>query len=146
MKAEQANAIDRDHSGRIVLLAEDDEEMRTLLSQALRGCGYVVAECANGIQLVDHLQPLIESQDSVAYDLIISDIRMPGVTGMEVVAGLAKQEQCPPIILITAFGEAQTHSRAHALGVRWVLDKPFDMEELLDAVRHVIEPSPKEEP
>lgn len=119
----------------IVLLAEDDDEMRALLAQALRKCGYDVTECEDGMELLLRLNPLLESNGEVEYDVIISDIYMPGLSGMEVMESLARKLRCPPIILITAFGDHEIHEKAKRLGVAAILDKPFEIEDLLTAVR-----------
>jgi CheY-like chemotaxis protein len=123
---------------RVVLLAEDDLEMRLLLSLALQKDGWSVIECKDGMNLLAQLGPLLNGQNEVECDLIITDIRMPGVTGMEVVEGLAGLPGCPPVILTTAFGDAETHERARQLGVAAVLDKPFEIEEFIRVVHDVL--------
>ena len=72
------------------------------------------------------------------FDVIVSDIRMPGVTGLSVLAGLRGIEGTPPIILISAFGDEETHAEARELGAAALLDKPFEMSDLLDRVRDAI--------
>lgn len=141
---DKSSSPQRNPAGRI-LLAEDDAEMRTLLSEALRQHGYVVVECAHGGHLLTYLAPLIENEAGTDYDLLISDIRMPGVTGMEVVEGLAALPDCPPVILTTAFGDAETHDHARSLGVARLFDKPFEVADLVAAVREVLNHSPQDE-
>lgn len=119
---------------REVLLAEDDMEMRLLLSLELQKRGCAVIECENGVSLVEQLEPLLNGATEVEYDLIITDIRMPGITGMEIVEALARLPQCPPLILITAFGDEKTHDRARRLGVAAILDKPFEIQDFLSGV------------
>jgi hypothetical protein len=72
-----------------ILLAEDDKEMRAMLVHALRNAGYEVTECPDGLGLLTHLEPFLkpEAIGHEGVDLIISDIRMPGFTGMEVLEG-----------------------------------------------------------
>ena len=128
-----------------VLLAEDDEEMRRLLVQALQKDGYKVCECSTGLRLLDKLgNRLVEPEklkcEPTEYDLIISDIRMPGVTGLSVLEGMRLFEGFPPMILITAFGDEETHTRANELGAAAVFDKPFEIEDLLDKVHEVLAP------
>ena len=71
--------------------------------------------------------------------LIISDIRMPGFTGMEVLEETSRKEAFPPMILITAFGDEKTHALADELGVAAMFDKPFDMDDLLAKVRELLQ-------
>jgi DNA-binding response OmpR family regulator len=127
----------------LVLLAEDDREMRTLISRALTKEGYQVTEVADGVSLVTHLADTIENRQgdlTERYDLIISDIRMPGVFGLSVLEGMQNMDGVPPIILITAFGDAETHSRAEELGAAAMFDKPFKMADLMARVREVAPP------
>jgi CheY-like chemotaxis protein len=117
---------------RRVLLAEDDDEMRQLLSSTLRVEGYQITECAHGVKLAWLLET--PSTGSVQpYDIVVSDIRMPGLTALEVMEGLRSQNW-PPVILITAFGDAETHETARKLGAVAVLDKPFEMGDFIDVV------------
>jgi CheY-like chemotaxis protein len=116
---------------RVALLAEDDREMRLLLSLTFHRNGWNVIECMDGIELMARLAPLLEGENAAVCDLIITDIRMPGMTGMEVVEKLARIQGCPPVIMITAFGNAETHELARQLGVAAILDKPFEIEDLI---------------
>lgn len=122
-----------------ILLAEDDNEMRTFLAWVLGKKGYKVTECSTGMHLLDNLGSFVLLTESAKFDLIISDIRMPGVTGLEVLEGLHDYEGFPPIILITAFGDEETHLKARRLGAVTVFDKPFELDDLLAKVREVTE-------
>lgn len=112
--------------------------MRTMLCTALRKEGYLITECPDGVQLLLQLTPLLDAAGQVDFDLIISDIRMPGLTGMEVLEGLARRDGCPPVVLITAFGNRETHEAARQCGIAAMLDKPFEMEDLLAAVSRTL--------
>ncbi|MBW2702017.1 MAG: response regulator [Deltaproteobacteria bacterium] len=125
------------HQAKIVL-AEDDEDMRDLLAGALKRAGYAVDEVADGNELLDHLADGLLAEGRVPPDLIVSDIRMPGWTGLDVLAGLREPDWTVPIILITAFGNEETHAEAERLGAAVLLDKPFDVDDLLQAVHKVI--------
>jgi CheY-like chemotaxis protein len=130
-----------EHVRGVVLLAEDDREMRLLLSLALQKDGWSVIECEDGVHLLAQLDPLLNGENEVRYDLIVTDFRMPGVTGIGIVERLAGLPGCPPMILITAFGDAETHERAQRLGIAATLDKPFELEEFLNMV-HVVMMAP----
>ena len=118
-----------------ILLAEDDHEMRSLLTLSLRKAGFRVTPCRDGSDLLSHLSPFILHQAPLGFDLIVSDIRMPLVTALEILEGLPQREGFPPIILITAFGDRRTHDRARDLGAVATLDKPFKIEDLLALAR-----------
>lgn len=125
-----------------ILLAEDDHEMRALLARALRRSGYEVIACSNGVELLEHLDSyILREEEHEEIDLIISDIRMPGLTGLEILEGLSKHDDFPPFILITAFGDAETHAEAERYGALAMFDKPFDIDDLLAKVRKIVPPS-----
>ena len=128
-----------DRNSRCILLAEDDEEMRRLLTCMLRKEGYQVTECPDGISLLDQLSSFfLHEENKKNFDLIISDIRMPGVTGMEILMGANENKNFPPMILITAFGDKETHIQAERLGVAALFDKPFDINDMLNKVREIL--------
>ena len=132
---------DAEASGRYrILLAEDDKEMRTLLALSLKRAGYEVVACPDGDDMLIHLAAFLLPFEPVheSFDLIISDIRMPGVTGMEVLQGKPKRAYFPPMILITAFGDDETNAQAAQWGVAAMFDKPFDVDELLEKVQAIL--------
>jgi len=123
-----------------ILLAEDDSEMRALLSMALQRSGYDVVECSDGIGMLTCLAsfflPDEYSPDSL--DLIISDIRMPGITALKVLEGKPEKHDFLPMILITTFGDEETHILAKQFGAAALIDKPFDVDLLLQKVQEVL--------
>jgi CheY-like chemotaxis protein len=123
---------------RRVLLAEDDREMRSLLASTLRAEGYEVTECGNGDELVDRI---VTPSPGVDFELIISDVRMPGHSGLELLDAGRQLQGFPPMILITAFGSDSLHAQARRLGALAVLDKPFDIDDLLAKVTEVLPPA-----
>jgi DNA-binding response OmpR family regulator len=133
---------DPEHRTASILLAEDGDEMRGVLALRLRQQGYEVTECCNGAELLaelgDYLGNATAKPDKRRFDLIISDIRMPGIFGLSVVEGGAQYANFPPTILITAFGDEETHTKAREVGVAAVIDKPFDMNDLLGKVRETL--------
>jgi CheY-like chemotaxis protein len=125
-----------------ILLAEDDDDMRNVLALHLRREGYAVTDCRNGpellAELTDYLTPTLQRTAAKHYDLVISDIRMPGVFGLTVAEGARDYPDFPPTILITAFGDEETHETARQCGVVAVFDKPFEMNDLLQKVRETV--------
>jgi DNA-binding response OmpR family regulator len=114
-----------------VLLAEDDVEMRALIACALRSDGHEVLEVSDGWQLLQSLATRqLPSDEDEGIDLLISDIRMPGKNGLDVLAGMRWADWPMPVILITAFGDAKTHAEARRLGAAAVFDKTFDLDDL----------------
>lgn len=118
-----------------IALGEDDSEMRRILADKLRDDGYEVIEAENGRQLIDVVAAALRHQDQVGFNLVVSDIRMPEMTGLEFLAELRKHDRNAPVILITAFGDAPTRAEAYRLGAGAVLDKPFELDEFRRLVR-----------
>lgn len=119
-----------------VLVAEDDDDMRQLVVQALCDEGFRVVSANSGWKLLEQIGSRMLARDSRRLDLIITDVRMHGVTGLEILAGLRENDWATPVILMTAFGDAELHAEAQRLGAVAVLDKPFE----LDALRRLVRP------
>lgn len=122
-----------------LLLAEDDFELRELLACVLRADGHEVVEARDGNELWQLLDPTPADDAPKPFALVVSDVRMPGLTAFDVLSRLQHELTETPIILITAFGDATTHLRALKLGASRVLDKPFDCDELRHAVLEMLQ-------
>ncbi len=120
-----------------ILLAEDDVDLRELLMFVLSRAGYRVTVCGNGLQLLETLETYPD------IDLVVSDVRMPALTGLEVLESQYEKNNPPPFICMTAFGDLETHQTAARLGAAAVIDKPFDLDALVELV-HSVCPYPGE--
>jgi len=124
-----------------ILLAEDDPEMRALVSGDLRRAGYSVVECADGAALLRRLDAASRTE-GLGVDLVVTDVRMPELTGLEALELLRGADPFTPCIVVTAFGSVETRLLATRLGAIAVLDKPFEIQDLLRLVDDAIgEPS-----
>jgi CheY-like chemotaxis protein len=126
----------------LVLVAEDDADVRRLVATTLRLDGYSVIEARDGTDLVEHIGSALlfgnlrGELDPIS--LVISDIRMPGRDGLEILAHLRHSEIGVAVILMTAHGDAATRARAERLGVDAFLSKPFEIDTLRGMVRRII--------
>jgi len=127
--------------GPTLLLVEDDHEMRRMIARVLRKDGYHVVERADGDSALDWLG---DGAQGGYYErlpaLIVSDIRLPGLDGFELLEAMRFAIERVPMILITGFPDDETYRRAFELGARNVLEKPFDLEELRAVVWTTLEP------
>jgi CheY-like chemotaxis protein len=114
----------------VVLIAEDDWEMRSLLCDELYDLGVSIREAADGDEA---LRSVLDSLPSV----IITDLRMPA-GGMDYIARLRTFAPGVPLVLVTSFGDHQTKADALALGVEVYFDKPVRLSELKGAVRRLL--------
>ena len=119
-----------------VLIAEDDNAMRGMLEAALGRAGFEVETAMNGTDLLVRLDAA--QQGKRTPQLIVSDICIPGLSGLDVLSKVRQQFPEMPVILITAFGDALTHRRARALGAADVIDKPFDLGLLCRRMQEVL--------
>ncbi len=118
-----------------ILVAEDDSEMRRIVADALRGDGYDVVELVDGGRLLVDLAARMKADESV--DLVVSDIRMPVCTGLQILEVLRLSHWHTPVILMTAFGDEATRKRAASL-MAVLFDKPFDLDDLRTTVANLL--------
>ncbi len=123
-----------------VLVAEDDADMRALVASTLRTDGYDVDEALDGGDaLMSITASRIPGHDD--YDLVLSDVRMPVMTGVELATRLKRMGYTRPVLLMSAFADEQLRETARKLGLG-MLVKPFDLDELRVAVMNVIDHDP----
>ena len=123
--------------GPLIALAEDNPQLRALLAMALESVGYRVLQAETGERLVDLVRGLLS--DGEPLRLIITDVRMPTLGGLEAARILQEAGHSVPLIFMTAFGDAWTRSQAQGLGAR-LLDKPLSLSVLRRAVTETIAP------
>ncbi len=123
---------------RRILLAEDDDEFRGFLADVLRDDGHEVVEVGDGRLLLQRIAVAVTDGDNLeGIDLVLSDVRMPHADAFEVVSGIRRAKIDVPVLLMTAFGDQNTHEQARQLGVLCVFDKPFDVDDLRTIVCNV---------
>ncbi len=137
-----APVLRKDGAPARILLAEDDYEMRDLVASALRKDGYDVVDIPDGGRLLVQIaESYLGGRPYDAYDLVISDVRMPVCSGLQILEGLRRARWTAPVILMTAFGDEQTRTRAHMLDAV-LFDKPFDVDDLRTAVLNLLTEEP----
>jgi DNA-binding NtrC family response regulator len=119
-----------------LLVVEDNDDMRELLGEALQEAGYEPALAVDGAQALE-----IIGQEREALDLVITDIMMPGVKGNEVLEAVRSCRAEAPVIVITAYGTVEQAVELVKAGAFQYLTKPFEVDELLQAVSQALERS-----
>jgi CheY-like chemotaxis protein len=128
-----------------VIVAEDEADVRRMVVVALRSLGFDIVEARTGAELLDELgDALLEGDPAARPDIIISDIRMPGLTGMEILAGLRQAHWPTGIVLMTAYADRKTRMEAQQLGVTAFFEKPFDIDDLMTVVVNMAPPSARD--
>jgi CheY-like chemotaxis protein len=123
-----------------VLVAEDSDDTRAVVAAILRDDGFDVVEARSGIELLNRLG-VGDAPAEGQIDLVISDVRMPKLDGIEALAKVRKAALCTPFILMSAYGGRGAQQRARELRAVMFLKKPFSLFELRDAVRAILDPA-----
>lgn len=122
-----------------ILIVDDDANMRRGLAEVLERQGFVVhaAECA---------EAGLEALAAGPYALLISDMRMPGMDGDELLRTVRQRYPTLPVMMITAYGTVQDAVAAMKAGAREFLTKPFSPQDLLHVVRSILRDPPAAAP
>jgi FixJ family two-component response regulator len=120
-------------NGRKVLVVEDDDSMREAIARLLGAAGYKATAFASA-------EEFIASGSAEGATCIVSDLRLPRMSGLELLANLRSRSASPPLILITAHDRPGLREEALRAGAAAYLPKPFPGTVLLDAVKAAISP------
>jgi DNA-binding response OmpR family regulator len=130
------------HEPRRVLVIDDDDDFRSLVTDSLRAAGYDVIEAADGRVALLQFEPLAERGLARLPDIIVSDVRMPWIDGMDLVRLLREAGWSVPVVLMSGFADVATSAEWLGLGASVVLDKPFSMARLREVVGKYVAPQP----
>jgi CheY-like chemotaxis protein len=115
-----------------VLLVEDDDDNRELMSEVLEAAGYRVLSAASG---TEGLKTLAEA----SVDVVVTDIGMPGMGGLEMARAVKEIAPSVPVVVVTGWAEREDIARARGREVDAVLVKPVDPEQLTAAVGEIVQ-------
>lgn len=114
----------KNNSNKTILLADDDENLRRVLEFQLQEAEYTVLTASDGAEALD----LFTTND---IDSVITDLRMPKVSGLELLEKIKELNAETPVIVVTAFGEVETAVAAVKAGAFDYINKPFNRDEIL---------------
>ncbi|MGD0883829.1 MAG: sigma-54 dependent transcriptional regulator [Thermodesulfovibrionales bacterium] len=114
-----------------VLVIDDDETVRDVLTTFLRGNGYEVTVAKDGEAGLD----LIRAED---VDIVLTDLVMPGISGMDVLKDICAIKANTPVIVVTAFGTVQTAVEAMKVGAFDYITKPFALDEVIMTIERAL--------
>src|ERR1041385_72734 len=109
-----------------ILVADDEQNLRRVLVAMLRRDGHEVVQAASGVEAIERLADV---------DVVITDLRMPGADGMEVLRTASKHHPHVPVIMITAYGSVGQAVEAIKAGAFDYIEKPFEQ----DSIRTIVE-------
>jgi CheY-like chemotaxis protein len=116
---------------RKVLVVDDDPVVRKSFDRVLSNKGYAVITAESGEEALRKL-------DEERYDIVYSDVRMPGMSGLEVAENVKARRPWTPVVIITGYGTEAAEARAKAAGVSSFLHKPLSPEMIEDSVRDTL--------
>ena len=117
-------------NGRLVLIVDDEENVSRLLLKVLSKEGYEAITAGNGIEALN----MIESRQ---VDIVVTDIKMPGMGGIELLRKIKEIDPYIKVIIITAFATLETAIEALKIGACDYIIKPFDINEVISSVKRV---------
>ncbi len=115
-----------------ILLVDDDKEFRKAMTRMFEKSGYAITVAADGNEALDALS-------DNEFDLVISDLRMPNLDGVELMEELRRQGLATPIIFLTAFGEVESYMDLMNLGAFEYVNKPVKSRKILEIAQRAIE-------
>lgn len=114
-----------------LLIVDDQKGIRTLLTEVFEASGHATNACGTGLQA-------LETIPAFQPDLVIMDVKMPGMSGIDVLKRLRELAHPCQVILMTAYGEQHYVDQASDLGVARFITKPFDLNELKKQVEALL--------
>lgn len=114
-----------------ILIVDDEPDMRLAIKNVLRMRGYEIAEASDGPTAIN----LFEKN---GIDLVLLDIRLPGMDGIEVLEKLRKINRKIPVVMITGYGHIQSVVDVMKLGANEYLQKPFENTQLVDVIKKML--------
>ena len=122
-----------------IWIADDDEAIRIVLEEGLKSTGFEISTYADG-------ESLIKSLEEDKPDLIISDIKMPGMHGYDLLKHIKNNYEKLPVIIMTAFTDMQAAIDAYGGGAFEYIPKPFDLEEAIAIVKKALDENKEAKP
>lgn len=122
--------------GERILFVDDEQQIRDLVEQFLGEHGYVVDVCRNAAEALERLD-----RDPFAYDLVVTDMAMPAMSGKDLAVRIFTLRPGLPVILCTGYSELINGNSARGLGIRDYIQKPIAMSRLSARIRKVLDES-----
>lgn len=119
--------------GKLILIVDDEPRFRFTLALILKHHGFQVLEADNGVEALRLLEE--KSRHAQRIDLMVTDIKMPGMDGLELIKVVKQSGNPLRILVMTGYGDREALSRLQEMGVCDVIHKPFDGEQLVAAIR-----------
>ncbi|RLB93738.1 MAG: hypothetical protein DRH26_03125 [Deltaproteobacteria bacterium] len=117
-----------------IMVVDDEEAIRNISEEILQAHGYTVRSFKNGYEAFTHFK-----RDPHKYDLVITDMTMPKMSGDKLAIEMLKNHPDIPVLICTGFSETLTKEKASAIGIKRILNKPLAMNDLLKNIREILD-------
>jgi DNA-binding NtrC family response regulator len=114
-----------------VLIVDDEDALRTILSSELAGAGYEVATASDGEEGIAEVR-------NRKFDLVLLDIKMPKLDGFEVLKFIKKEHPAVKVIMLTGFADLKNAIESKKYGAEDFVSKPYDLVDLLTTIERVL--------
>ncbi|MDM0071801.1 response regulator [Variovorax sp. J31P179] len=119
----------------VILVVEDDDSMRQAIQRLLNAAGFKTEAYASS-------EALLADGRAAFAACVVSDYKLPGISGLDLLAALRKRGHWPPVVLVTAHDSPELRHEAMRRGASGYLAKPFRSRDLLDAIELAVQGRP----
>jgi FixJ family two-component response regulator len=114
-----------------IAVIDDDESFRIALVESLSSLGYGSSGYASA-------EDYLRGTEDSSFNCIVTDVHMPGMSGLDLMKRLAARGSTTPVVLITARSDSNLEARAAAVGAACLLQKPFEINELIECIEAAV--------
>jgi FixJ family two-component response regulator len=114
-----------------IAVIDDDDSFRVALVESLSSLGY---ECSGYASAEDY----VGAPGDVSFNCVVTDIHMPGMSGIDLMKRLAAEGSTTPVVLITARSDSNLEAKAAAAGAAFLLRKPFEIDHLVQCIEGAV--------
>lgn len=117
---------------RDVLIVDDDEDVRQLFCDMITQMGFHASAVGSGVAALQQLK-------TATFDLVILDMRIPDMSGLEIFKALRQFNSAVPVVLVSAYGMDKNVQEAFSMGALLCIEKPFNVARAMKTLREIIE-------
>lgn len=119
-------------SKKTILVVDDEPKFRFSLGLILKNQGFNVIEAKDGVEALRFFSEASGQRPGV--DLIITDIKMPGMDGLELLENIIRRKEKVRTLVMTGYGDRETTLKLQGMGIYGIIHKPFDAEHLMEMI------------
>ncbi|MBM7698889.1 response regulator [Kurthia huakuii] len=114
-----------------ILIVDDQPGIRILLQEVLKNEGYAIQTAGSGVEAVE----ILKNED---FDALLTDMKLPGMNGVEIIQHVVDLDKKPVIMMMTAYGEKELVDKAKSLGTAHFFKKPFEIMDVRKTINELL--------